>query len=107
MLGKIDDFDQTFLNGQRIGATGSMPALGTQMRLTNDYLQLRAYAIAPELLRKDGDNVLAVRVYDGFFQGGIYDGPIGLVRWDRYQHWRDRQSRPRSTVQKILDWFFR
>jgi hypothetical protein len=107
VLGKIDDFDETYLNGQLLGRTGSFPAPGATMPFTNDYLQLRAYVIPPEMLNRGSENVLAVRVYDGFLQGGIYDGPIGLVTRERYQQWKEHQDRSRSGIWKIIDWIFR
>jgi len=66
-LGKVDDCDETFLNGTRIGATGMMPP---------DYhpawQDFRRYPVPPELVRWGGENVLAVRVYDGGGAGGLW-----------------------------------
>lgn len=96
MLGKIDDYDEVYLNGERIGRTGRIRDNIHRMRrddLGNKYLQLRAYYIPTSVLRKDGDNVIAVRVYDGWIHGGIYDGPIGLMTRDEYREWkREHQS---------------
>lgn len=91
VLGRIDDIDETYINGERIGRTGTM---GTQRELgdfNEEYRELRAYTIPRGLLREQ-DNVLAVRVYDGFQHGGIYDGPIGIVTRDRYRKWQDGQD---------------
>jgi len=88
LLGKVDDLDETFLNGERIGRTGSMEPRNGKIKWSNEYSQLRAYTIPPDLLKFGADNVIAVRVYDGWLHGGIYDGPIGLISRDAYLGWK-------------------
>ena len=66
-LGKIDDSDQTFLNGTRIGATGRMPP-----RYSSAWENVRLYKVDAKLLHA-GENVVAVRVYNGEGKGGMYD----------------------------------
>ena len=83
VLGRIDDFDEVFINGQRIGGTGRINQPSERIWLEDEYLQLREYAIPAAALNRDGDNVLAVRVYDGMIDGGIYDGPVGIYRQER------------------------
>ncbi len=58
VLGTIDDGDESFVNGQRVGASP-------------DWDAQRRYAIAPGVLRP-GRNVVAVRVTDGGGDGGFY-----------------------------------
>jgi len=71
ILGKIDDADETYLNGQKIGATGRMPP-----RYQTAWDTVRQYKVDPKWLRAEGENVLAIRVYNGQRQGGIYEtGP--------------------------------
>ncbi|KUL21519.1 alpha/beta hydrolase [Actinoplanes awajinensis] len=72
-LGKIDDADQAFLNGQEIGHTGGFPP-----NFDSTWEVPREYYPADGLLRWGATNVLAVRVYDGTGGGGFYQGPIGL-----------------------------
>ncbi|MDR6322912.1 alpha/beta hydrolase [Actinoplanes couchii] len=72
-LGKIDDADQTFLNGQEIGRTGGFPP-----QFDSTWEVPREYYPADGLLNWGGSNVLAVRVYDGTGGGGFYQGPVGL-----------------------------
>jgi beta-galactosidase len=67
LLGCIDDADETFLNGQRIGGTGSFPP---DFRMAWDVP--RRYRVPASLVRGDGSDVLAVRVYDQSGNGGIY-----------------------------------
>ncbi len=72
-LGKIDDVDQTFWNGSLIGATGNMPKnYGTSWSTT------RRYEVPAELVNWEQENVIAVRVYDGANEGGMYEGPYSL-----------------------------
>jgi len=106
MLGKIDDFDEAYLNGEQIGRTGAAAAFGHFGYLTNDYLKLRAYTIPPGLLLPDRENVIAVRVFDGFLHGGIYEGPVGLVTRDRYLQWERRQKGGGDWFQRLIDFFF-
>ena len=74
LLGKIDDFDITYVNGQEIGQTNDDLAYG----VSESYLKLRAYEI-PKGLLKQGSNFLAVKVTDLGNGGGIYNGPVGIV----------------------------
>jgi hypothetical protein len=86
-LGKIDDADETFLNGVKLGETSGWRAY-------------RRYATPPSVLNWGGENVLAVHVTDGGGPGGFWsvrrDKPAGnwivegaprwwtlvLVNWD-------------------------
>ena len=73
ILGKIDDADQVFLNGQFIGSTGSMEK--------NDeisYSTERKYLIGLEQIKWDAENVIAVRVNDFSGNGGLYKGPYEI-----------------------------
>jgi S-formylglutathione hydrolase FrmB len=68
-LGKIDDNDRVYFNGELIG-------------LTNGWTQERIYFIPNDLIKYDSDNVIAVRVEDKGFGGGIYDGPVMIISRD-------------------------
>jgi sialate O-acetylesterase len=103
-LGKIDDVDEAYLNGERIGRTGTMGRSEAY-----EYALWRAYTIPPEKLLIDHDNVLAVRVYDAFMHGGIYNGPVGLVSRAKYLEWQpyqERRTSPKGPIQHFLDWLF-
>lgn len=77
-LGKIDDADETYLNGHFIGSTGRMP------EQTGGYVgaweEERRYEVGAQspFVHWGKENVLAVRVYNGGGQGGMYGGPIIL-----------------------------
>lgn len=93
LLGKIDDIDQAFINGKFVGSTGIWieSKTPTEFNRNNEYQELRAYFIPDGLLNKDGENVIAVRVYDGFRDGGIYEGPIGLITQKNYrEYWQNK-----------------
>lgn len=80
VLGKIDDYDRVYFNGESIGEvspTRVKNAIHTWKG--NEYNTRRIYKI-PERLLKDGSNTIAVRVYDGQKIGGIYEGPIGIMQ---------------------------
>ena len=96
LLGKIDDIDEAYINGELVGKTGRIYERVNRMSFDDEYLQQRAYPIPSDLLNPDGDNVLAVRVYDTFLHGGIYDGPVGLITRDRYTSWRKTQKKAKG-----------
>ncbi len=108
-LGKIDDFDEVYLNGQRIGRTGRISATGVGEGGQYDYAQWRVYAIPPSLLRSGEENVIAVRVFDSYMHGGIYEGPIGFVTREKFLAWSPEKgpTDPSPNFQKFLDWLFK
>jgi hypothetical protein len=75
-LGKIDDLDKTYLNGKLIGRTEDLE-IYTRYNKGNSWRMFRTYHIPDNLL--EAKNVLVVEVLDEQGQGGIYEGPIGLV----------------------------
>ncbi|MBC8103866.1 MAG: 9-O-acetylesterase [Cytophagales bacterium] len=98
-LGAMDDFDQTFVNGVAVGATG--PDDGP-----NTWAKARRYAVPAGIL-KAGANVVAVRLWDVSGGGGM-TGPadamtlapegaaasIPLAGWWRYRAERTQPSDP-------------
>ena len=69
-LGIIDDVDETYCNGVRIGGTGSFPP-----DTASAYNVDREYIIPAARVRFGGDNVLAVKVYDTIGTGGLLGAP--------------------------------
>jgi hypothetical protein len=65
-LGPIDDFDQTFVNGQQVGQT--------DQRTPQFYAHQRVYRVPADHL-KPGRNLIAVRVFDRFGGGGLVAQP--------------------------------
>jgi hypothetical protein len=78
MLGKIDDYDQVYLNGNLVGAT-------------NQWDRQRVYNISSDMVTAGAVNILLIYVYDEVGHGGIYEGPLGLMKqtdFTRYLRWR-------------------
>ncbi|GMV97301.1 MAG: hypothetical protein HRF43_15310 [Phycisphaerae bacterium] len=67
ILGAVDDFDATYFNGRRIGSVEE----GTPRHWEIP----RRYVIPSSLARFDGPNVLAIRVINAAYSGGIA-GPV-------------------------------
>lgn len=61
-LGPIDDHDTTYFNGERIGSTGA--------ETPNSWTMPRRYKV-PSNLVKPGANLIAVRVFDMWANGGF------------------------------------
>jgi hypothetical protein len=79
-LGKIDDYDEVFLNGKPLGYNCKTVKEGeifpdSFVKGFNPWYKKRLYIISvnDKRLLWDKENVLAVRVYDGGVYGGIYD----------------------------------
>lgn len=72
-LGYIDDVDEVFINGHIIGFSGSFPP-----RFKTAYRSYRMYYIPEEFINFEGNNQIAVRVFDGEIEGGIIDGKVGI-----------------------------
>jgi hypothetical protein len=77
ILGACDDADETYLNGQKIGGMGDFPP-----NKESAWNVTRTYEVPKDLLKKDGLNVLAVRVNDNTAGGGIWRGPVMLAPLD-------------------------
>ena len=72
-LGKIDDADETYFNGVKIGATGKMPP-NAETAWDVD----RVYFIPKNLVNWEKPNVIAVRVFDSGGGGGLHAGDYTL-----------------------------
>jgi len=81
VLGRIDDQDEVYLNGQLIGRTGQSPLGSTSQILVSKY---RFYYIPPSLIHWGSKNIIAVRVFDVGGEGGILKGPIGITTRKTY-----------------------
>ena len=80
LLGKIDDFDHTYFNGKWIGST-------------NWHDRSRVYTIPSDLFNGGAVNILLVYVKDTEQRGGIYEGPIGIMKqadFTRYYRQKNR-----------------
>ena len=75
VLGAVDDLDEAFVNGVRVGRTGDVEGRTIQ---GDEWLAVRAYPV-PRGTLQAGRNVVAVRVFDATDRGGIYRGPVALL----------------------------
>ena len=73
-VGKIDDVDETYFNGVKVGGMGSFPP---------DYVTawdvVRYYKVPHEIIHYGEKNVVAVRVFDGIIAGGIYSDGVRII----------------------------
>ncbi len=72
-LGYIDDVDEVFFNGTKIGQTGKFPPF-----YSTGYNNFRKYLIPNHLINYEGENVISVRVYDSQLNGGIVKGDLKI-----------------------------
>jgi Melibiase len=77
-LGRIDDVDETFLNGTKLGQRGAFPP-----EYRSAWRTFRRYPIPAGALRWGADNVLAIRVFDGDGDGGFWSvqRDVPPARW--------------------------
>lgn len=79
LLGKIDDTDEVYLNGELIASSGTgLPKPKTA------YYKERVYHVPKNLIKINSENVLAIRVYDAVGDGGIVSGKIGFYTDEDY-----------------------
>ena len=94
LLGKVDDIDETFLNGKKVGGLGKFPPVNESA-----WNVQRTYKIPASLLKEE--NVLAVRVYDGGAPGGIIGGLIGLYTKKEYEKELYLGPAPKKSYSKL------
>ena len=82
LVGKIDDFDKTYLNGKLVGTTND----GRRYGQSSSFGELRAYTIPTNLLKK-GTNTIEILVEDMGNVGGIYEGPVGIATRTAYERY--------------------
>jgi hypothetical protein len=87
-LGKVDDADETFVNGQKVGETRG-----------GGWRSYRRYSLPANLLNWGGENVVAVRVLDGGGPGGLWS-----VRRDRPAATWVVEGAPRWWTVVLVNW---
>lgn len=103
VLGFIDDIDQVYLNGNKIGSVKALKkSEGTNLPYHRIF---RGYAIPNELLKKDADNRITVVVYDEGGGGGIYEGPIGIATKENYELLKQRNATRKSPWDLFIESF--
>jgi hypothetical protein len=72
-LGFVDDADEAYLNDKLVGFSGQCPP-----KFKTAYNSERKYVLPSYLINYQGDNTIALRVFDSVNSGGIVDGDIGI-----------------------------
>jgi hypothetical protein len=73
-MAHVNDVDETYLNGVKIGKTGNYPE--DKGGYVSKWPAVRNYGVSTSnpIIKWDQDNVIAVRAYDGGGTGGIFMG---------------------------------
>jgi len=86
LAGRIDDADMLFINGKYIGQTGKFGEYNG-----NIYQEFRNYFLPPNTL-KPGENLIEIKVYDSGGNGGIYEGPVGIMTQKKFrEYWKAKR----------------
>ncbi len=99
VMGKIDDIDEVYINGKLVGSTGNLDVRD----MGDNYQKLRSYYLPEDSFRYGENNLIAVRVYDGFKDGGIYEGPVTIVPQKEYREYWNSIRRGDNFFDKIFD----
>ena len=77
-LGTIDDVDETYLNGEKIGKTGTFP--GDKEGYVTSWNTPRKYFVPTnsKAIRWGKDNVIAIRCYSGNEPGGMFGQGVSV-----------------------------
>ena len=86
-LGKIDDFDQFFFNGELVGENSHNVKRGTKItdaykNMSHSFWNVERRYVLPindTLIKWDKENVIAIRVYDWGAPGGIHSGDLTIT----------------------------
>jgi len=95
LLGKIDDCDETYLNGALIGRSGKFQPEGGSA-----WNEQRAYPLPKDILREN--NVLAIRVYDQGGPGGIVGGTFGIFDKKGYNQELSLDPPPKKSFYQLV-----
>ena len=104
VLGKIDDTDRVYLNGNQLGRTESR---NYNIRANADYRKNRVYEIPSRMLKTE--NVVVVEVNDYHGVGGIYEGPGGIMTEKNVKIYSDRikeEYREFNSFWEFIDYTF-
>jgi sialate O-acetylesterase len=104
LAGKIDDFDQIFINGEWVGESGPNGGFISCEGIPNSkYNKVDRAYIFPASLLKKGTNIIAIRVIDESGSGGIYEGPVGIIGQSEFiNYWKKRSNNMRN--KRNSDW---
>lgn len=108
VMGRIDDYDEVYINGKLVGSTGDMKMVEQEVHQNSDihqglvsndsYTRLRGYYLPENTFNTNAKNVIAVKVFDGYIGGGIYQGPLGIITQDKYRKFWLSQRQDRKSM---------
>jgi beta-galactosidase len=75
LIGKVDDVDETYVNGVKVGGMGAFPP-----NYSTAWTIARRYQVPAKILKGDGTDVIAIRDYNGDADAGIYEAAGPAVR---------------------------
>lgn len=104
VLGRIDDQEIVFLNGKKIGDTKDLRRHMSFWNRTEDYRLFRAYPIPEGLLKFDSANNVTVKVNDLRLQGGIYEGPVGIMTRDQLEAYYQLNHSQKDRIDRFWEW---
>ena len=99
LVGKVDDADETFVNGTRVGGMGSFPPA-----YQTAWEQVRRYRVAANLFKCDGTDVIAVRDYNGQGDAGIYEAASPVLRSGPFSA-DSPNGRPQGYTEGGVGWY--
>lgn len=94
-VGRVDDVDETYLNGILVGSTGKFPP-----EPQSAWNEQRGYKISKSLLKEK--NILAIRVYDMGAPGGIHSGVIGIFDINSFKQQMNYSPDPKKSFYKLV-----
>jgi len=89
MAGKIDDVDRVYINGELVGSTGKY----NERRGEDNHLEYRNYFIPEGIIKTGQNNTIEIRVWDERWDGGIVEGPIGIITQEKFRKYWMSQRR--------------
>lgn len=93
LLGKIDDLDEVFIDGKKVASTGFINQKETKLD-GNEWEAQRGYYIPDGIVKVGKPHEIAIRVYDHTGDGGIYEGPVGIITQKKYiEFWKKNRNR--------------
>jgi sialate O-acetylesterase len=104
-LGKIDDIDDVYLNGELIGNVYDLRRNTFSRNSGWECNTPRIYKIHDGLLKKNATNIIAVKVYDGQGLGGIYQGPIGIMSAENAKKYKNKHHND-SGYSSFWEWMY-
>lgn len=102
-LGKIDDEDEVYFNGKLIGHTGNLDSRNTGWGNWDNWKKERFYYLPKNLIKKGQKNIIAVRIYDRYGDGGLYDDSPGLLTQKKYLEYRKGRRDSNGSLGEIIE----